>query len=263
MNGRNDLLGNWPAVSARKSKPNQEFKMEARIVRDCDMFGRVITFWKTNSADIPAGSKGAGYYASLGSISSQLVSAGATQKSGKVTAQNALILSLDTDLQNIARTASAIAQDVPGFDDLFAPPPHYNPGEVLATANAYLVQLAAQPGDDATTTAAKAARVKQFTDHALPATFVADLQAQVAAIGSVKDTHEAGREKGVASTTATGQLAREGKKQVKYLDAIAQNLYKGNAEQLRAWASASHVEHDPNHQGATPTPAPAPQTATK
>jgi hypothetical protein len=132
---------------------------------------------------------------------------------------------------------------------------------VLATANAYLVQLAVQPADDANTKAAKAARVAQFTAHALPATFVADLQAQVTAIGTVKDTHEAGREKGVASTSAIAKLVRDGKKQVKYLDAIAQNLYKGVAAQLRAWASASHVERDPNHPGATPMPAPVPATA--
>jgi hypothetical protein len=231
--------------------------MEARIIRDCDMFGRVITFWKTNSADIPAGSKGATYSANLGIDRQKLVDAGATQKGGKVTAQNALLLTLDTDLQAIARTAHAIAQDVPGFDDRFAPPEHYNPGEVLATASAYLAQLAVAPSDDVATQAAKAARVTQFTDHALSATFVADLQAAVAAIGSVKDTHEAGREKGVSSTTATAQLARDGKKQVNYLDAIAQNLYKGNAEQLRAWDSASHIERDPNHPGSTPVPAPA------
>ena len=47
-----------------------------------------------------------------------------------------------------------------------------------------------------------------------------------------------------------------GKKQVKYLNAIALNLYKNNPDQLRAWASASHVERDPNHPGSTPTPAP-------
>ncbi len=45
--------------------------------------------------------------------------------------------------------------------------------------------------------------------------------------------------------------------QMNYLDAIAQNLYKGNAEQLRAWTSASHVERDPSHAAVMPTPAPA------
>ena len=43
--------------------------------------------------------------------------------------------------------------------------------------------------------------------------------------------------------------------------AIARNLYKGNAEQLRAWASASHVERDPNHPGIAPAPAPTPAAA--
>ena len=57
--------------------------MESRIIRDCDMFGRVITFWKTNLADIPAGSKGATYYANLGNISGQLVSAGPRKKAAR------------------------------------------------------------------------------------------------------------------------------------------------------------------------------------
>ena len=40
--------------------------MKARTIRECDMFGRALIFWKTNNADIPAGSKGATYYATLG-----------------------------------------------------------------------------------------------------------------------------------------------------------------------------------------------------
>jgi hypothetical protein len=100
--------------------------------------------------------------------------------------------------------------------------------------------------------------VAHFTDHALPATFVADLQAQVAAIGTVKETHEENREQGVLSTAAIARLARDGKKQVKYLDVIARNLYKSSPDKLRAWISASHVEHDPEHAAATPTPVPTP-----
>src|ERR1035437_8764931 len=115
--------------------------MKARIIRECDMFGRALIFWKTNNADIPPGTKGATYYATLGTDNQKLADAGATQKSGKVTAQNALIMTLDTDLENIAVTAEAIEQDVPGFDDLFVRPKHLNPHEVLATANAYLAQL--------------------------------------------------------------------------------------------------------------------------
>lgn len=225
------------------------------------MFGRVINFGKDNTGDFPANSAGATRFANLGTISGQLAGAGAMQKKVTVTARNALIMGLDNDLQNIARTASAIAQDEPGFDDLFAPPAHYNPHEVLATAGAYLVQLAAQPGDDAATTAAKTARVAKFTAHELPATFVADLQACVTAIGSAGSAYESGRETGVASTSAIARLVRDGMKEVNYLDAIVRNKYKGNADRLRAWESASRIERAAVHQGSTPTPAPTPTPA--
>ena len=228
--------------------------MEAKIIRECDMFNRAITFWNANSGDL--GPKGIGYYNGLINDRDQLVAAGATQKGAKVTAQNALVLALEATLHDIVRTANAIAQDVPGFNDRFALPQHYNPGEIVATANAYLALLTPAAGDDAATTAAKAARVTAFTDHGLLGTFVADLRAQVAGIGTAKDTHEGSREQGVASTAVIAQLVRDGRKQVNYLDVFANNLYKGNTEQLAKWATASHIERDPVHEK-TPPPAPA------
>ena len=236
--------------------------MESKIIRECDMFGRVLIFWTVNQADIPAGSKGATYYSNLASDNQKLLDAGATQKGSKVTAQNARIRALDLTLMNITRTAHAIAQDVPGFDDRFGRPDHLTPHEVVATAQVYLVQLAADPADTPETQAAKAARVAEFTGHGLPATFVADLQAQLDAIGTLKDTHEASREQGVGSTSVLAHLARDGRKQVKYLDAIAHNLYAQNPEKLSAWLSASHVERDPVHARVTPASAtPAAATA--
>jgi hypothetical protein len=231
--------------------------MENKIIRECDMFGRTITFWNTNTADLAAVPKGPGYLAKLVANQQSLTKLGATQKSSKVTAQNALILALDAELETLAVAAEAIAQDVPGFDDRFKRPKHLTPHEVMATAAVYLGQLVPVVGEDAATTAAKAARVTHFTDHGLAATFVADLQAQVTAIGDVKETHEQSREEGVASTAAIAALARDSRKQVKYLNAIAKILYKGKSDQLRAWASASHVEQKPHH--ATTTPAPEPK----
>jgi hypothetical protein len=60
----------------------------------------------------------------------------------------------------------------------------------------------------------------------------------------------------VASTAAIAVLARDSKKQVKYLGAIAKVLYKNSPDKWRAWTSASHVEHDPQHAVATPAPEP-------
>jgi hypothetical protein len=246
--------------STEHQQTNTGKKMKDKIIRQCAMFGRVLTFWKTNSGDLPAGSKGAAYVTSLESVSSGLVNAGATQKANTVAAQNARLLALDTDLLNIARTAKAIAQDEPGFDDRFAQPQHVIPREVLGTAAAYLNQLAVQPADDAAMQAAKAALVKQFTDHALPATFVADLQASLDAYGTTRDEHETELETGMASTAAIARQVREGVKLVNHLDAIARNLYGEGTDQLRVWISASHVERNPDHVPPKPAPAPAPTT---
>ncbi len=235
--------------------------MKAIIIRECVSFDHSLVFCKANSADIPASSKGPGYVSALTGINTQLVNAGATQKPVSVAAQNALILALDKTLGNMATIASAAAAETPGFDDLFPRPAHLQPGDVMRTANLYLAQLATAANDDAATTAAKTARVQVFVDHAMAATLVADLQAQVAAIGTVSETHEKSREQGVLSTSAIANLVRDGKKQRNHLDAIFQTVYAGSPEKLAAWVSASHVEHGPHHAAVTPTPAPA--TATK
>jgi hypothetical protein len=62
----------------------------------------------------------------------------------------------------------------------------------------------------------------------------------------------------VGSTALIAKLVRDGMKEVNYLDAIVRNKYKGNADKLRAWESASRIERDAVRQGATPTPAPTP-----
>jgi hypothetical protein len=235
--------------------------MEQKIIRECDSFGRSLVFCKTNSADIPATSKGAAYVSSLTDINNQLVKAGATQKPVTVTAQNALILALDRQLDNMATTAIAYSADVPGFADAFPRPAHFNPGEVLRTANAYLAALVPTPTDDAATVAAKAARVQVFVDNAQPATLVADLQAQLQAIGTVSGTHEQSREEGVLSTAQIASLVRDGRKQRNYLDAIFRTVYANNPQKLAAWVSASHVEHGPQHSDSpAPTPTPAAPT---
>jgi len=41
---------------------------------------------------------------------------------------------------------------------------------------------------------------------------------------------------------------REGMKEFNYLDAIVQNKYARNADKLRAWLSASHIERGPQRR---------------
>ena len=60
---------------------------------------------------------------------------------------------------------------------------------------------------------------------------------------------------GVESTAAIGRLIKAGMKAVNYLDAIVRNKYARNADKLRAWDSASHIERAPQREK---KPAPAP-----
>lgn len=228
--------------------------MENKVIRECVSFDHSLVFCKTNSTDIPVTSKGPVYVTNLTGIYAQLSDAGATQKPISVAAQNALILALETKLDNMANIASAYAADVPGFDDAFPRVVHFNPGEVVRTANAYLAALVPNATADAAAIAAKAARVLVFVDHAMPATLVADLQTQLQAIGTVSGTHEQSREQGVLSTAQIASLVHEGKKQRNYLDAIFKVVYANNPEKLAAWNSASRVEHSAHHAAVTPTP---------
>ena len=237
--------------------------MENKIIRECVSFDHSLVFANANSADIPATSKGALYAGNLTGIYAQLVNARAAQKPVTVAAQNALILAMETKLDNMATIAIAYAADVPGFNDLFPRPAHYTPGDVVRTANIYLAALVPAETDDAATVAAKAARVQVFVDHAMPATLVADLQAQLKAIGAVSGTHEQSREKGVLSTEEINVLMREGRKQRNYLSAIFQTVYANNPQKLAAWMSASHVEHASHHAAVAPTPTSTGTTGTK
>ena len=68
---------------------------------------------------------------------------------------------------------------------------------------------------------------------------------------------------GVESTAAIGRLIKAGMKEVNYLDAIVRNKYARNADKLRAWDSASHIERAPQREkkptagGTTPATKPA------
>jgi hypothetical protein len=228
--------------------------MENKIIRECASFDHSFVFATANSADIPPTSKGPVYVTSLGNIYQQLVNAGATQKPISVTAQNALITALDQKLDNMATIARAYAAIQPGFDDAFPRCAHFNPGAVLRTANVYLANLAPAQNDDAATTAAKAARVQVFVDHAMSATLVADLQQDLKNVGTVSGTHEQSREQGVLSTEQISQLVNQGKVQRDLLNALFRTVYVNSPQKLAAWNSASHVEQA-SHHAAKPAPA--------
>ncbi|MEY2466356.1 MAG: hypothetical protein QOD03_877 [Verrucomicrobiota bacterium] len=219
--------------------------MNDRAIRRYDMFGRVETFGKDNAADFAAGSSGATHFTKLSQIITKLDAAKAGQNQNGTTAKEVLLDAIRLDMQNIARTARAIAQDEPGFADKFRIPGNPSQVALLTAADAFLVELG-KPG-----VAAK------FIAHEMAANFVASFQADRDAVDTAQDEMESGNEKSVGNTAAIGALIADGMKEVTYIDAIAHNKYGSQPDKMAAWQTASHVERDPQRaKNNAPTPPP-------
>ena len=216
--------------------------MSDRAIHRFDVDSRVQTFGKDHTADFAAGSKAAGHFAALAQTITDLDTAKAGQDGGTATAKAVLFDALRLDLQNIARTARAIAETQPGFADKYRLPDNPSQTALLTTADA-VVQELAQPGIPA-----------KFLAYEMPADFVQDLKDDLVAIRSADDDMESDDQSGVASTAAVGRLIRAGMAEVTQLDAIIKNKYARTPDKLRAWQSASHIERAPQREK---KPAPA------
>jgi len=163
-------------------------------------------------------------------------------------------------VQNVARTARAMDQDEPGMSDKFRAPASSSDADLITTADAYIGRLVVDDdNDNAATKAAKAALVAKFAAHELPADFAQHLADDRGAIDDAEDDVEGDREDSVKGTSAIGRLIREGMKSVNYLDAIMHNKYSRDADKLRAWLSASHIERAPQREKKPTPPTPPPK----
>jgi len=130
-----------------------------------DVFGRVDTFGRDNAADFAPTSEATRRFTNVRRIIADLDKGKASQQGGSATAKEVLLDALRLDMQNIARTARAIGQDEPGFADKFRTPDNPSETALLTAADAFLAQLAVQPGDNAAAQTAKAALVAKFVSH--------------------------------------------------------------------------------------------------
>jgi len=225
--------------------------MNDRENRRYEMFSRVDAFGKANAADFAPTSDALKHFSTLGGITTELTDKKASQAAGaSVTAKSVLLDALRLDQRAIARTALAYDQDQPGFADQFPSPNSSSDRDLLTTVDLYLSRL--QP--DGTTDAALAAK---FIAKELPADFVQHLADDRAALDDEGASIESDSQDSIASTSAIGRLIKDGMKEVNYLDAIMNNKYARDADKLRAWNSASHIERAPVRAKKTPAPAPA------
>jgi hypothetical protein len=236
--------------------------MNDRATRRFDTFGRAITFGNENTTDFTAGSDAKTHFANLTQICNQLTQKKAAQQPGSATPKSVRLDALHLDVQNIARMARAMDQDDPGLADKFRLPATASDNDLLIAADAMIAQLVIDPADDAATKTAKTALVARFVAKEFDPNFAQHLADDRAAIDDAQEAFEGDREKGVGNTAAIDQLIADGMKEMNYLNAIMPVKYVRDAEKLRAWMSASHIERAPQREK-KPTPVPAPAAPVK
>lgn len=88
----------------------------------------------------------------------------------------------------------------------------------------------------------------EFIKRGLPATFLDDLNDDIAAFEEALTQRTQGRETHVNATATIDDLIERGMKIVRQLDPIMRNLFEDQPGKLAAWLSASHVERSPRRK---------------
>jgi hypothetical protein len=221
--------------------------------RKHQMFSRVDGFGVVHVNDFAATSIGKQLFVTLREIIAELdahasseASAHGSARQGTSTRASARD-ELMEDLRSIRRTARAMAAEVPGLDDKFRMPPDQNDQLLLNAARAF--------ARDAAPLSA------QFIAHELPADFLEDLNADIAALEAAINIQSSGVGSHVAANAAIDDAINRGMIVVRKLDAIVKNKYADNPAILAEWTSASHTERAPRRSASASSTPPTPPSA--
>jgi hypothetical protein len=215
-----------------------------------EMFIRAHGFGDARSADFGPTTLGGQTFTALGELIAELNDQASSQATGFGLAQQGTSnrsvtrQALRDTLRAISRTAEAIAQDIPGFDDPFRMPPGGNDQNLVHAARA--ISASATPVS------------AQFISHAMPADFLAELNSDIADFEAAINHQTTGVGTHISASASIDQLISDGLKLVKKLDAIVRNTYSNDPAALAEWTSASHTERGPRRTQSASPPSPTP-----
>lgn len=215
-----------------------------------ETLGRINRFAVPHLAAFPAGSQATIDFARARSIAAELIpsdSKPGIPASPATGARNHLFDEVWEDLLAIADTARTIARKEPGFaaDFRLGDDTHR---EIIATASTFLEKL------QVPATAAK------FIAYAMPADFVADLQADLAAIDGKKSEQIDDRIEDISDNASNRALVKEARELIKSLSTSVKNRFRRDSTILAEWATASRIHRTGGNGNSAPeeTPPPAP-----
>jgi hypothetical protein len=205
--------------------------------------GKTLMFASLYPADFPSGGKAAQLRDEIRNAEAEANSGAAGQQSGHgsmkagTRTKSDLYDELYDDLRAINRTAKAIAADEPGLEEKFRMPRSPSYAQVLATARAFVT--------DATPLAAK------FVEYEMPADFLTDLAADIAAFEAAED-QGAGLTNRVGATRTVSEAIMAGIAALRKLDPLMRNKYRNDPVKLAEWFTSSRVERVASKKKAPP-----------
>lgn len=191
--------------------------MNDRERRRYDMFVRVRQFGVESAVDFPAPSIGATQFGVVDTEINFLDASGADQAAGFGEARQQYEIkgtareNLREDMSDIARTARSMEYAFNGIEDKFRMPRGTNDQELIATARAFALEAVPYQAD--------------FVAYGMPATFITDLDALIAAFEATLPTTAGAIDEHVAATANIAESIRRGMQAVRILTGVVQNKY--------------------------------------
>ena len=226
--------------------------MKSLEVRKYNMLTRVRDFGTARADLFPPGSLGARTFGEIGAIVDRLNASVTSERSGRRAARQGVVSKatararLRQALEAVSRTARGIAVDTPDILVKFQMP---------GPTDAELTAAARQFASDAAPLSAA------FVGHGLPESFVADLQAALAAFERAVSGGATGRETHVGARADITAALNQAFDTLRRLDAIVENRVGGDPNATAAWRVARNVGRT-SARSAAPAAAPSPAATT-
>jgi hypothetical protein len=208
--------------------------MNELVNKRYQMLIRVREFGSRHASAFPADSLGGQTFAEVGAVITALAGYATTQSVGKGGARERTVskatarAALYEHLLAINVTARALALDTPGLETKFRMPRSGTDQALLTAGRAFAADAVPLAG--------------AFQQHEMPANFIDELHADIAALEEALSGRARSRDAHVAATAALEATVERGIKAVQRLQAIVRNKFRDDPAALAAWESASHVE---------------------
>lgn len=207
--------------------------MNSLTAKRVEMLKQVKDFGAAHAAAFAEGSLGRQLFDSVAQTVADLESKGASQISGRNSAQNiaAVKSGLREELREfltaINRTARVMAVEAPEFEAKFRLPRNINDQKLLNAARAFVL--------DATPLK------EHFIRHEMAADFLDRLNRLIGSFEQATTQKTAAVSTHVAARLTIDENVERGLQQVRQLDVILRNKFNDDPVTLAAWTRASHV----------------------